>query len=291
MEPVPKPAANPVASLSLIVTTYNWKEALAVILASIRRQTRLPDEVVIADDGSRSDTAELLLRVARNFPVPLRHSWQEDKGFRVGRSRNRAIAASAGDYVLLVDGDMVLHPDFVADHIAAAEPGFFVQGSRVLTTPAFRDRMLGNPELRPTLLSSGIAKRRNAMRIRALSRAFIALNPRTEPHAIKTCNQGWWRSDLIRCNGFDERIEGWGREDVELAWRAHHAGVACRQLRYAGLAFHLYHQERHDGGTSRNDAYVVETRTARLQRCEKGIDQHLAGLRQNPLSDIREIAQ
>jgi GT2 family glycosyltransferase len=274
----------------MIVTTYNWKEALAAVLAGVARQTVLPDEVVVADDGSRNDTAEMLAQIARTFPVRLLHSWQEDTGFRVARSRNRAIAASSGDYLLLVDGDMVLHPEFVADHMAASVEGSFVQGSRVLTSAGFRERMLSSPGTRPTFFSSGISKRRNAIRMGMLSRAFIALNPRTEPHAIKTCNQGWWRSDLIRTNGFDERMEGWGREDVELAWRAHHAGISCRQLRYSGLAFHLHHQERHEDGNSSNDAYLDETKLKRSQRCEKGIDQHVAELLANPLPDLRNAA-
>jgi glycosyltransferase involved in cell wall biosynthesis len=280
-------SSNSTRSISMIVTTYNWKEALAVVLASVTRQTRLPDEVIIADDGSRGDTAEMLAQIAHTFPVRLLHSWQEDSGFRVARSRNRAIAASAGDYLLLVDGDMVLHPDFVADHMTASAEGSFVQGSRVLTTAAFRDRMLSSPDTRPTFFSSGISKRRNAIRMGMLSRAFIALNPKAEPHAIKTCNQGWWRSDLIRTNGFDERMEGWGREDVELAWRAHHSGISCRQLRYSGLAFHLHHQERHEDGNSSNDAYLDETKMKRSQRCIKGIDQHMTELLANPLPDLR----
>src|SRR5690606_41513097 len=61
------------------------------------------------------DTAALLKARAARFPTALRHVWQEDQGFRAGRARNLAIAASRGDYLLLIDGDMVLHPEFVAD--------------------------------------------------------------------------------------------------------------------------------------------------------------------------------
>lgn len=271
---------------SLVITTYNWTAALAAVLASVGRQTRLPDEVIIADDGSRADTAAMLVATARDFPVPLRHSWQEDSGFRVARSRNRAIAASGGDYVLLLDGDMVMHPRFVADHLAVAAPGGFVQGSRVLTSPGFRDRMLTDPAMRPGLFTSGIARRRNALRLPLLSRVVMA-GGRATPHAIKTCNQGWWRADLLRLNGFDERMQGWGREDEELAWRAHHAGLACRQLRYAGLAFHLHHDERHQDGASPNDAYLARTRAERSVRCALGIDQHLGEFAIRPLADLR----
>lgn len=272
---------------SLIITTYNWKDALGLVLASVARQSRLPDEVIVADDGSRPDTAAMLAGIARDFPAPLLHSWQEDTGFRVARSRNRAIAASNGDYLLLLDGDMVLDPRFVADHLAVAATGSFVQGSRVLTSPAFREHMLADQAMRPGLFSSGIARRRNALRLPLLSRAFMAANRRTTPHAIKTCNQGWWRDDLLRLNGFDERMQGWGREDEELAWRAHHAGLACRQLRYSGLAFHLHHHERHQDGASANDAYLAQTRAECSVRCERGVDQHLAEFAIRPLADLR----
>lgn len=270
-------------SVSLIITTYNSEQALGLVLASAARQSRLPDEVIVADDGSGDATRRLLQEVARAFPVPLRHSWQDDDGFRVARSRNRAIAAASSEYVVLLDGDMVMHRRFVADHLDAAEPGAFVQGSRVLTTPAFRERMLANPGMSPGLFSAGIARRRHTLRLPLLSRLYMRANRRTRPHAIKTCNQGWWRDDLLRLNGFDERMEGWGREDEELAWRAHHAGLRCLQLRLSALAFHLHHDERHQEGASRNDAYLAQTRAQRLLRCERGVDQHLAEFAANPL--------
>ncbi|HSM11619.1 MAG TPA: glycosyltransferase family 2 protein [Lysobacter sp.] len=277
---------------SLIITTYNWNEALSLVLASVARQTRLPDEVIIADDGSRDSTRELLQCIARDFPVPLRHSWQPDEGFRAARSRNRAIAAARGDYIVMLDGDMVLHPHFIADHLAHATPGGYVQGSRVLTSPDFRQRMLADPSMRPGLFTPGIARRRHTLRWPRLARWYLKLAQRrhTEPHAIKTCNQGWWRADLLRLNGFDERMVGWGREDEELAWRAHHAGLACRQLRFCALAFHLHHTERHQDGTSTNDGYLAETRSARSVRCALGIDQHIADLKMHPLADLRDAA-
>lgn len=275
-------------SISLLVTTYNWKDALALVLDSVRRQTRMPDEVIVADDGSREDTAGLIAGIARGYPVPLRHAWQEDRGFRAARSRNQAIAACRGEYVLMLDGDMVLDRRFVADHAWAARRGAFVQGSRVLTSPRFRERMLARQAGVPTVFSAGVTRRRNAIHARPLARAYSALNPRATPHAIKTCNQGWWRDDLVRLNGFDERMEGWGREDVELAWRAFHAGLACRQLRYAGLAYHLHHTERHQDGDSPNDAYLAETRAQRLTRCERGLDAHLALFAAQPLPDLRQ---
>jgi glycosyltransferase involved in cell wall biosynthesis len=272
---------------SLIITTYNRKDALALVLASVTRQRALPDEVIVADDGSRGDTREMLETIARDFPAPLRHSWQEDDGFRAARSRNRAIAAARGDYILLLDGDMLLHPEFVADHLRAAKHGCFVQGSRVLTSAELSAELLAEGRAAIPFFARGIQRRRNAMHLPWLSNLHLRRSERNPlPRGIKTCNQGWWREDLLTINGFDERMIGWGREDDELATRALHAGLHCRQLRFAGLAYHLYHPERHQDGASSNDIYLQETRDKRATRASLGIDRHLQELA-GGLPDLR----
>jgi glycosyltransferase involved in cell wall biosynthesis len=91
----------------VLVTTCCIKEALALVPASLGRHSRCSDEVIVADDDSRADTLALLTRLAVDFPVPLRHRWQEEHGFRVARSRNRAIGASAGYCVLTINSDTV----------------------------------------------------------------------------------------------------------------------------------------------------------------------------------------
>jgi glycosyltransferase involved in cell wall biosynthesis len=275
------------ARTSLVVTTYNWPAALALVLDSIRAQHAPPGEVLVADDGSREDTRELLLRVAGDFPVPLRHCWQEDAGFRVARSRNRAIAAASGDYVVLLDGDMVLHPRFIADHCDAAREHMYVQGSRVLTSSEFATQLIERGSTEVTWRSPGIERRRNALRLPALSRWYQARSQTLAPTRIKTCNQGWWRADLLALNGFDERYEGWGREDEDLAVRAGHAGLACRQMRFAGLGFHLHHRERHHDGASPNDALLAAARATHAVRSPVGIDRHLPEFAAHPLPDLR----
>jgi len=276
-------------NVSVIVTTYNWPQALQLVLRGLARQTRLPDEVIVADDGSRAETRQLLEEIACDFPVPLRHHWQEDIGFRAARSRNRAIAAARGDYVLMLDGDMVLHRDFVADHLRHAQVGSFVQGSRALTTAALSQRMLAEGTLDLGVFTPQLERRRNALRWPVLASLNLRRAGRKPPRAIKTCNQGWFRADLLRVNGFDERMEGWGREDSELAWRAWHAGVVPRHLRFAALAWHLHHRERHVAGGSPNDRYLRETRASRKVRAELGVDQHLAEFAAQPLADLRRL--
>lgn len=281
------PARNANPRASIVITTYNWPQALEKALRALAAQDVPPAEVIVADDGSGPHTRACLQELAAGYPVPLRHAWQPDDGFRAARVRNRAIAAATGDYVILMDGDMVAHPKFVRDHLAAARRGCFVQGVRALTTEAARDRLLRSDRLRVGMFEPGIGRRRHALRLPWLARVWAQASTGNSTRAIKTCNQGWWRSDLLGLNGFDERYEGWGREDKDLALRAINAGLQRRTLRFAGLAAHLYHPERHDRATSPNDPLLAETLRERPTRCARGLDHHLTEFSEAPLPDLR----
>ena len=116
---------------TLIISTYNRPEALSVCLDSVRFQTVMPDEVIVGDDGSTSETKDLIESFKKDFPVPLIHLWQEDKGFRLAMMRNKSVAAATGDYIIEIDGDIFLHNKFVEDHKRLAKPGHYLRGTRV----------------------------------------------------------------------------------------------------------------------------------------------------------------
>ena len=115
---------------SLIISTYNRPDALALCLESVKRQTLLPDEVIVGDDGSRDETKQLIERFQKDFPVPLIHVWQEDDGFRLAMCRNKCIAKAKHEYIIQVDGDVILHTRFVGDHVASAQRGCYIKGGR-----------------------------------------------------------------------------------------------------------------------------------------------------------------
>ena len=116
--------------VSLIISTYNRPDALSVCLDSVFKQKVLPDEIIVGDDGSRSDTRKLIERMQQLSPVPLIHVWHEDKGFRLAMMRNKAVAKASGQYIIQIDGDVMLHPLFVADHIRLSRPGYYLKGGR-----------------------------------------------------------------------------------------------------------------------------------------------------------------
>ena len=273
--------------ISIAVITYNWPQALELALRALAAQTELPYEVIVTDDGSRSATRDLLLRMACDYPTRLVHLWQPDEGARMSRARNCAIAAAQGDYLVLLDGDMVVERHFIADHRTFARRGCFVQGSRVLSNAPLAASMLDGkrPAAMPRFFSRGIERRRHTLRMPAL--AYWTTRPGRRQGGIKSCNMAFWRDDLLRINGFNEAMVGWGREDTELALRAFQAGLLRRDVRFSALAMHLYHPTRkHDVRDNPNDHILRDTRERQLVRCQWGVSQHLADFAQAP-PDLR----
>src|SRR5262245_61110046 len=211
----------------------------------------MPDEVIVADDGSGLETQQVVTNWQERMRAPLVHVWQEDEGFRLARSRNRAIAVAKGNYLIIVDGDMVLHRHFVADHLRAARHGCFIQGVRLLTGAHTAARMLAEGQLDLGFFAPDIRRRRHTIRNFLLSR--LVCHERAGQRAIRGCNQAYWKSDLLRVNGFNEAFVGWGREDNEIAARLYNAGVRRRNLKFQALAIHLHHPVRHAELTERNN--------------------------------------
>ena len=261
--------AVPGPTVSLIIATYNWPEALATVLSSVRRQSSPPAEVIIADDGSGPETKAVIDRAAAGFPVPIRHVWQEDQGFRLARIRNRAMATAAADYLIHIDGDCVLHRHFMRDFLAAARPIAFSRGSRTFLSAEQTAEVLAGGRL-PGWWDRRLTRQAAAFRQPLLLRALFDWRTR----GVQGHNLALWRSDALRVNGFDERFEGWGGEDNDLAQRLINAGVVKRRLRFGGLVFHLDHHPAPRPPSGRNNQLFDTNRQAGRVRVDTGIDQH-----------------
>ncbi|GAO42074.1 glycosyltransferase family 2 protein [Flavihumibacter petaseus] len=260
---------------SLIIATYNWPKALQRCLKSVREQAVLPGEVLIADDGSREETKQLVASMQSDFPVPLRHIWQEDKGFRLAKIRNRANAAADGEYLIQVDGDLILHPDFVKDHLEAATPGYFIGGSRVILGREFSEKLLDNQSLQPTVFRRGISNRLNALHSATLGSAASRIIKTKNAYNIRGCNMSYWKRDFIRVNGYNELYNGWGREDTDLIIRLYNAGLKRTYFKLRGIVFHLWHKESSKNYLPQNDEILQATIRERLVVCRDGIDQYI----------------
>ena len=263
---------NAVPSVSLVITTYNNPPFLEIVLKSVLRQNAYPKEVVIADDGSRAETRILIERYQRIFPVPLIHSWIPDQGFRVSMSRNKAIAKATGDYIVMVDGDMVLTPHFIKDHKRLMQKGFFVMGSRApLSESATRSRLR---TLNPTFhfWSCRLKKPLALVRMPFLSNWIKGKSGITR---AKTCNVAFWKEDCVKINGFDENFEGWGYEDSDFFQRMLNIGINRKNAKGMAGAVHLYHPEANRVNAGKNWQMLQETIAFKRTRARKGIDQYI----------------
>ncbi|HJS21224.1 MAG TPA: glycosyltransferase family 2 protein [Steroidobacteraceae bacterium] len=272
--------------VSLIVTTYNWPQALGLTLASVARQSSLPHEVIVADDGSGPETAQSVQRWRAQLACPVRHVWQEDDGFRLARSRNRALAASEGEYIVLVDGDMILHRRFIEDHVACARPDCFIQGARPQLSEPVTQRLLSTGEPDVNVFSPGMERRSYALRSPLLSRFASKVRPTLA--GIQGCNQSYWRRHALQVNGYDERFTGWGPEDREFAARLLHIGVMRNYVRHRAIAYHLYHRSRAPSGHNPFDRLLEDTLRTRATRCVTGLDAHLTRI--DPLQTDAAVA-
>jgi glycosyltransferase involved in cell wall biosynthesis len=260
---------------ALVIGTYERPDALSAVLDSVARQRAAPDEIVIADDGSGTATRDLIASFARRSSVPVRAVSQPHEGFRLTRLRNLAIAAATADYLVFIDGDMLLHEGFVADHRRQARPGCFTQGVRIRADEALTTKLIDDPRLPLSVSTPGLGVLRRAYLLRSRKLAVATRRVANGLIAIKGCNQAFWRDDLLRVNGFNEAIQGWGPEDKELCARLRHAGVERQSLLFGGVAIHLHHPPASRGALPGNLAVLQDTLHHHRTWCERGLDAHL----------------
>ena len=260
-------------SCSLITPTYNWPEALDLLLLSVLNQTILPNEVIIADDGSRDDTKQLIADFQKKFPVPLLHIWHEDIKNRKPKIMNQAIAVAKYDYIVEIDGDIIMNKHFIEDHLTNAKKEQYLYGSRVNIQEKLLPNLFSKKTLHFNFFSKGIKKRGRTIRIPFLMNFTKSINQRSRK--LRGCNMSFWRTDFIKINGFNEALVGWGIDDSEMIQRLHNIGIKGKRLKNAGIAYHIYHKEQSKSHLEINNEIEKQTTEKKLTFIEKGINQYL----------------
>lgn len=258
---------------ALLVSTYNWPEALELVLKSISDQTQLPDLLLIADDGSTNETKELIHEYSLKLPFPVYHTWQEDKGFRKAQILNKSIADTDANYIIQIDGDCILHPKFVEDHIKNAKEGLYLYGSRVNILPEYVQDVLVKKLTSFYLFSKEIKNKTRTLHIPLFSKMYT---PHSEISSkFRGCNVSFWRDDFLNVNGYNEDFEGWGREDSDLVIRMGNAGIKAKRLRYAGILYHIHHTIKSKDNLNKNDGIQQETLKNKIIHTENGVNKYL----------------
>ena len=234
--------------ISILLATYNWPQALKLCLESLATQTDRHFEIIIADDGSTEDTRELIDKLKLLHPIAITHLWQEDRGFRKTQILNRAIAAAQGDYLIFLDGDCIVQPDFVERHRALAQKGYLVTGSRVLLDKNLTKQLLTWPQWNFKNFASNLLSYRLSGGINKYWPLKIKLGDGSWRdykafvwRRIKGCNMACWKADAEAIQGFDESMTGWGHEDADFVFRLQRHQIKRKSGSWSTEVLHLFH--------------------------------------------------
>ena len=207
---------NCTPSISVIVSTYNSEEWLEKVLWGFHQQSYRDFEVVIADDGSGPRTKDLIGSMADTVFYKILHVWQEDEGFQKSKILNKALKACRAEYVIMTDGDCIPRKDFVEVHQFNKAAGHFISGGYFML-----------PMNISQIITKEDIEEQNCFNIKWLE---------AQGH-----NSSGWKVDILRINGFDERMQ-YGGQDRELGERLVNSGIKPIQLRYSAICVHLDHK-------------------------------------------------
>lgn len=259
-------------TVTLIITTYKWVSALELVLKSLLKQSRYPDQVIIAEDAQDIETAEVIEKYNKKNTLSLLHINHPDDGFRRSAILNKAIKAATSEYIIQLDGDCIMHKHFVRDHFLHAAENHMLSGYRnhirenatkklcksLNLMGFFESITYSKVNLKYFLSIPWLSKKLNTYEYKSAERVY-------------GCNISYWKKDIVMVNGYDEKFIGWGPEDNEMVQRLINNGIVRKNLRYAAVQFHLYHKIASKNFDGINREYANKTLHENIKVCINGL--------------------
>ena len=238
--------------VSLIISVYKDVSSLRTVLEGLKFQRYKDYEIVVSEDGESEVMRDFLTEYSHENQII--HLTQPDVGWRKNQALNRAIQGSSGDYLIFIDGDCVLHHEFIGNHVRFSGRRKILAGKRVKLGPVFtalfKDRIDELPAVerkvekeKKAMLKDGAKFYEEAFYISPDGPlAFIA--KLRKMHQLKGCNMSCFKEDIEAINGFDEdyRLPAIG-EDIDLTWRFKGLGYSLFSMRNLAVQYHLHHKE------------------------------------------------
>lgn len=261
--------------ISVVVSTYQRPGHLRRCLQSLAAQQGVAGqfEVIVVDDGSQDETAEMVAQFSRQATFPLKFSTHPHEGFQLARCRNSGIRASSAPYLLFTDGDCIFPANHLRRHLDARRPGLVRSGDCIrLDQPT--SELIDEATIRSGQFLQQVdpAQRKSLRRIYLKSLAYQIIRHANRPKLVGW-NMAVWREQLEQINGFDEQFRGWGCEDDDLASRLRRSGSRIATALGYTCGYHLWHPPHsttpQQWSAGPNVAYF--RRPVVLPRCLEGI--------------------
>ena len=256
---------------SLVISTYNWPEALELVLKSVKNQSKIPDEILIADDGSSYSTKKVIEKYKKMLNI--KHIWHEDKGFRKTIILNKAIAKSSGEYIIQIDGDILLHKHFIKDHLRNKKINRFIHGSRTFIGKHLTQKCILKSNIKFSFFHKEIKNRINMLYSPFFSK--IISSDSKSLKGTRGCNFSFYKKDFIKVNGYNESLTGWGKEDTELSARLINNNLKKRKLKFNAITFHLNHKSSSRENLDENNGILQKVIEEKIIKCKNGIEKYL----------------
>ena len=258
--------------ISIIISTYNSEEWLEKVLWSYEAQNFKDFEMVIADDGSKQATFDLIDKMKTQVHYPIIHVWHEDNGFQKSQILNKAIVACNSDYILMSDGDCIAREDYVKVHVNNKEKGYFLSGGYFMLPMSISKAISKEDILSQNcfdvkwLKSKGLKSSFKNNKLTAKGLKSKILNAVTPTNASwNGHNASGWKQDIVKVNGFDERMQ-YGGQDRELGERLFNLGIKSKQIRYSAVCLHLDHPRGYKNQESINKNLAIRATTKNEKR-------------------------
>lgn len=231
----------------LIISTFNKPKHLKLLIDSLYLQKVLPDTVCFADDGSDSRTHELIKNIKYNHnKFYVRHEWQKNRGFRKNLILNKSILTSNADYIIFIDGDCVMHPNFIQRHLSMAQEGVFLSGSVIRLSTHFSKYILKNGKIeldnKSRLVGWNPETLSDKLKSMPIGPNLMGILDKITPIKCSWSggNASTFRKHIISVNGFDTKMY-YGGEDKEFGVRLINARIKGKHLRYTAPLYHIDH--------------------------------------------------
>jgi glycosyltransferase involved in cell wall biosynthesis len=269
--------------ISVIFSTYNSEEWLEKVILGFSVQTFRNFEIIIADDGSREATKNLIDKLRSEIDIPIIHVWQEDNGFQKSQILNKAILASTSDYLIFTDGDCIPRKDFVEVHDKFREKGYFLSGG-YFKLPMDISKLISKDDIINQrcfdlnwLKANGLPSSFKNIKFLSSGLGSKILNFVTPTNASwNGHNSSGWKQDLMEVNGFNQEMQ-YGGQDRELGERLFNKGLKSKQIRYSAICVHLDHKRGYvnEETWKKNHAIRENTRKNKVVKTPIGIDSNL----------------
>jgi glycosyltransferase involved in cell wall biosynthesis len=239
---------------SVIIPTYNRSWLLRHTLDSLVCQSlpRHDFEVVVVDDGSSDDTAELVCGYVDR--LSLQYLFQEDQGYRVALARNVGIRHARSEICVFVDSGVLLHSGALAAHVASHEAsntavavcGYVYCFNENNEDGALIEKAVDYSDPDAAIADLVAAGAWPDIREEFYSKYGDDFADLPAPWLVFwTCNASAPTRSLAAVGMFDESFKSWGGEDVDLSYRLHRAGVRFMLNRRAS-SIHCPHPKSYE---------------------------------------------